>query len=61
MTDIDESLRELQDNLDRLSPSDFAAWSDWVEERLTGRLRLRQTHPAPLATPIPTDKESPRA
>jgi hypothetical protein len=58
MKDANDALRELQDTLDSLSPHDFAAWTTWVEERLTERLRQRQAHPAglPVSDPEPGEE-----
>lgn len=44
MKDAAESLRELKHALDTLSPQDFAAWNEWMEGRLTERLRRRHEH-----------------
>jgi hypothetical protein len=58
MKDAAESLRELKNALDTLSPQDFAAWNEWMENRLTERLRRRHEH-RPPASPIRSDGEEP--
>ena len=42
MNDAWTTLKQLDDALEKLSPHDRAAWTEWVESRLTERLRIRQ-------------------
>jgi hypothetical protein len=58
MMDAAESLKDLKDALETLSPRDFAAWNDRMESRLTERLRRRQQHGAPTKTPPPHGEET---
>jgi hypothetical protein len=61
MKDAARSLQELKDALGTLSPQDFATWNEWMESRLTERLRRRKEHSAPPNTPRPHGEETPNA
>jgi len=50
-----KTLEELKTALETLSPRDMAAWTEWVESRLTERLRLRQGHARPSLCHACTD------
>lgn len=43
-----KTLEQLHIALETLSPQDMAAWTEWVESRLTERLRMRQEHARPV-------------
>jgi hypothetical protein len=43
-----KTLEQLHIALETLSPRDMAAWTEWVESRLTERLRLRQEYARPV-------------
>jgi hypothetical protein len=57
MKDAAESLKELKNALETLSPQDFAAWNERMEIRLTERLRRRHEHGAPADAPPPAGEE----
>jgi hypothetical protein len=51
-TNTADPLNELKHALDALSPRDLAAWTAWVENRLTERLRQRQEHGRPAGAGV---------
>lgn len=52
-----KTLEKLHIALETLSPRDMAAWTEWVESRLTERLRLRHEHARPVRYDISLDMD----
>lgn len=52
-----KTLEQLHNALETLSPRDMAAWTEWVENRLTERLRLRLEHARPVLCDVYPDTE----
>jgi hypothetical protein len=42
MDNMPDTLEQLKNALEKLSPRDRTAWTEWIETRLTERLRIRQ-------------------
>jgi hypothetical protein len=42
MDNMPDTLEQLKNALEKLSPRDRVEWTEWIETRLTERLRIRQ-------------------